>query len=369
MKLRKQKVDGASLTINGAKIPFSLFKTDYAGQNFVPLQEPWGYAEFHLKNTLTVSRAKVAVAYLEQARSFYQTARNANRDAAPLLWYYCFLNLAKTYLAQTEPVNSLARAVHGIGDLADNANGYMTLNRQRITASGAPRNPNRFEIFPQLCAKLGRPLPPRENKIPIRTILRQVLGIHRAYMKAFKEESHFLKLREPEFLEFRAPPANGALWLRLYLRREDFSKKTVTFAELKKKLRPELTAVTPEAHGESIACHCFESEHHPFARYASDALLPLRAQLRRKIRTLILPRGYLYYVMHERERVLPQAAAIYAVMFYLGSIVRYRPYDFDKLIEKKFRWVIDEFIQIAPKQFVILMINEITQSEISYFEN
>jgi len=72
--------------------------------------------------------------------------------------------------------------------------------------------------------------------------------------------------------------------------------------------------------------------------------------------------------MFEPETALPQAAVIYATMFYLGSIVRYRPYDFDKLIDKKYRWVIDEFLQTAPKQFVILMVNEITQSEVSYFE-
>ena len=73
-------------------------------------------------------------------------------------------------------------------------------------------------------------------------------------------------------------------------------------------------------------------------------------------------------MMFERDYVLPQAAVIYAIMFYLGSIVRYRPYDFDKLVEKKHRWTIDEFMQIAPKQFVILMINELTRSQISYFE-
>ena len=100
----------------------------------------------------------------------------------------------------------------------------------------------------------------------------------------------------------------------------------------------------------------------------ADGLPKLRTTIQPWIRTLVLPRGYLRYVMFERENVLPQPAVLYAIMFYLGSIVRYRPYDFDKLVQKKHRWVIDEFLQIAPKQYVILMINELTQSEISYFE-
>lgn len=48
MRLRKQRTDGEPLRIHGARVPFSFYPTDFAGQNFVPLQEPWSYAEFHI---------------------------------------------------------------------------------------------------------------------------------------------------------------------------------------------------------------------------------------------------------------------------------------------------------------------------------
>jgi hypothetical protein len=344
-----------------------MFPIDYAGRNSVPLQEPWSYAEFHIKNNYRGDhRVRHALAYLSQSKSFYETAKQANRDSAPLLWYYCFLNLAKAYLAKTESLDALAGATHGIFDPADNKDGYLSLKKQTIKTNGTLSG-TRYSLFPNLCRLLGKSLAPGEQFVPIRSLLRQVLGIHRAYMKAFAAESYFIKLREPEFLECAPAVRGGHLWLRFFLLKEDFNDG-VRFNALKDQLSPVFHPVTPGKHGEHLDAHCFESVHLEFTRFSADEFPKLQEAICPIIRTLILPQGYLYYVMFERDFALPQAAVIYAIMFYLGSIVRYRPYDFDKLIEKKYRWAVDEFLQIAPKQFVILMINELTQSQVSYFE-
>lgn len=367
MRLRNQRTDGESLKTHGARVPFCLYPTDYAGQNFVPLQEPWSYAEFHIKTEYRAAdRIRHALAYLAQSKSFYDTATLAKSDAAPLLWYYSFLNLGKALLARTEQLDTLASAMHGISDPADNKEGYLSLKKQRIKTNGTIQQ-GRYQLFPNLCRLLGQPLPSGEQNIPIRSLLRQVLGIHRAYMKAFDEDSHFIKLRDPEFLECSPNSRGGEIWSRVFLRKEDFNK-TARFDKLRKQLASTFHAVSPGAKGEELGAHCFESSHRSFTRFSADELPKLQEVLRPRIRSLVLPKGYLFYVMFERDYVLPQSAVIYAIMFYLGSIVRYRPYDFDKLVEKKYRWTIDEFLQIAPKQFVILMINELTRSQISYFE-
>jgi hypothetical protein len=367
MKLRLQRDDGTPMKVREARIPFSLYPTEYAGQNFVPLQEPWSYAEYHIKNDYANSdRERHGLAYLSQAKSFYETAKVASRDSAPLLWYYCFLNLSKALLAKTESLDDLSDAMHGIGDPAENKNGYLSLNKQSIKANGTI-GAGRYQIFSNLCNLLGRPLPAGPNLISLKSLLRQVLGIHRAFTKAFTENSHFIKLREPQFMEHNLPTGKGGeLWMRFFLLKEDFNE-TVKFEELWNQSKPVFTPVTPGDVGEKMSAHCFESTHLTFNRWGADILSNLRKAISPRIRTLVLPKGYLYYVMYERDDVLPQPAVLYAIMFYLGSIVRYRPYDFDKLVTKKYQWVIDEFLQIAPKQFVILMINEITQSEISYF--
>lgn len=370
MRLQEQRTDGEPLQIRGSEVPFSLFPTDYAGQNFVPLQEPWSYVEFHIKNEYPPDRVRYALAYVEQAQSFFQAAKLANRDAAPLLWYYCFLNLVKARLVKTDPVEDLAGAMHGIGDPVENKEGYLSIKKQTISAWGNLKDGRgRYQVFPNLCRILSSPLAAGENLISVKALLRQVLGVHRAYMKAFEEDSHFVKLREPQFMECKTAGGKGGnLWLKFFLYKEDFNA-TVKFDDLHSQVKPIFKAVTPGERGDQLVAHCFESSHRIFTRWSADELPKLQNEIRPKLRTLILPSGYLHYLMFERDSSLPQAAVIYATMFYLGSIVRYRPYDFDKLVDKKYRWVIDEFLQIAPKQFVILMVNEITQSEISYFES
>jgi YaaC-like Protein len=367
MTLKDQRLDGKPMAMQAATVPFSLFQRDYAGQNFVPLQEPWSYAEFHIKNSYPPDRIRNALAYVQQAQSFYVAAKAADRHACPLLWYYCFLNLTKALLIRTDPLDELASGMHGISDPVENKEGYVTLGKQTIKTSGIILGgAGRYQVFPNLCRILAEPLPVGGSQISIKSLLRRVLGIHRAYMKAFGEDSHFAKLREPEFME--CPPPNGPhLWLRFFLREEDFNS-TMSFDSLQEGLQPIFNAVTAGDGGARLKAHCFESQHLPFAKTANEDLPLLMAKIRPRVHALVLPRGYLYYAMFESELALPQTAAIYAIMFYLGSIVRYRPYDFDKLVEKKHRWVIDEFLQIAPKQFIILMVNEITQSEISYFE-
>jgi hypothetical protein len=49
---------------------------------------------------------------------------------------------------------------------------------------------------------------------------------------------------------------------------------------------------------------------------------------------------------------LPPLASVYAIMFYLGSITRYKPYDFDRIVAGKFTWLIGEFLKTQPAQFV-----------------
>jgi hypothetical protein len=53
-------------------------------------------------------------------------------------------------------------------------------------------------------------------------------------------------------------------------------------------------------------------------------------------------------------------------MFYFSSVVRYRPYNFEKLLDKEYGWLIHEFLDIVPKQFLMIMANEITQTQLTH---
>ena len=57
--------------------------------------------------------------------------------------------------------------------------------------------------------------------------------------------------------------------------------------------------------------------------------------------------------------------AIFAVMYYLGSITRYRPHHFDTIVDGRFGPMIESFLDDAPSQFLFLLASEFCQQEIT----
>jgi YaaC-like Protein len=354
------------LMLRSMTYEFCLFPKDQTGSHFLPLREPWSYAEFHIKNTYSDTVQRTALAFISQAKSFSVAAQAASKDAAPLLWYYCFLNLSKALLSTVHSQKDIDSAVHGISDPADNAKGYMALSKQKIRTHSMPK---RFSVFSNLCAYFGaNHLTASGIDLSVKDMIGQIPSIHRAFMIAFGKTSSFIKMRVPEFLELKGTPHTGEFWLEFELQKEDFGNLSCKQTELLAGFGQYFSTIASS--GESDICRVTSRRYKYAARNKATLIAGMQAELRKMVTTIVLPDGYLYYLMSPKDHsmVVPSPISIYAVMFYLGSIVRYRPYAFDKLVEKKHTWVIDEFMQICPRQFIIMIINELTQSEISYFD-
>jgi len=57
---------------------------------------------------------------------------------------------------------------------------------------------------------------------------------------------------------------------------------------------------------------------------------------------------------------MSELLAIYLVMFYLGSLVRYRPDYFDDLLETRSAWVLESFVTSAPLAALRMFVSKIT---------
>jgi hypothetical protein len=64
--------------------------------------------------------------------------------------------------------------------------------------------------------------------------------------------------------------------------------------------------------------------------------------------------GYTMYISNSTTGRFSQESIIYMVMFYLGSITRYHPYMFDEIFSDKEQWLMSEFLNTQPKQFLYL---------------
>jgi hypothetical protein len=61
--------------------------------------------------------------------------------------------------------------------------------------------------------------------------------------------------------------------------------------------------------------------------------------------------GYrLYLADFAAGQRIPQLCAAYAVMFYLGSVTRYKPYDYERIVTGGYSWIVSEFFATQPLQ-------------------
>lgn len=52
-------------------------------------------------------------------------------------------------------------------------------------------------------------------------------------------------------------------------------------------------------------------------------------------------------------------------MYYFGSVTRYKPHDFDKIVSK-FDWLVNDFLDTDPEQVLYLLASRISGTEVVY---
>ena len=84
---------------------------------------------------------------------------------------------------------------------------------------------------------------------------------------------------------------------------------------------------------------------------------------------LITPPYRKYYLyaapVAEHAQVVPQILSIYGITYYLGSIVRYRPHHFDRILKGEFGPFVEAFLNDQPTQFIYLMASEFAEKEVT----
>jgi hypothetical protein len=75
---------------------------------------------------------------------------------------------------------------------------------------------------------------------------------------------------------------------------------------------------------------------------------------------ILTAQGYRFYFANTAPRdFVPYLAAVYCISFYLGSVTRYKPDVFDKIISGRYSWVIAEFLATQPTQFLYSLASDL----------
>jgi hypothetical protein len=205
------------------------------------------------------------------------------------------------------------------------------------------------EIFPEFYKCIGGSPAPSGNRRVI-DLLSQMPCIHLAYSRVTKKRPNFLPIKRCEIFRNK-----DSIWARIVVEKPGDETKII-FRALKK--RRSFSRNLRQVAADNTNEIWFDTKE---VRRSGRGLDKGITSLQKKVQeigiwSIMTSNGYRHYFCSiEPRKKLPQLASIYALMYYLGSITRYKPQDFDKIIEAKYGVLLQEVIATQPSQFLYLL--------------
>ena len=358
---------GDPLDIKKREVAFSFFPVRFRRRGWtlsdtVFAVSPWAVMQGAIDERLEEHGHEEATAFLSQAREFYVTA-SERLSANPLLFYYAFLNLGKAVLRVRGVEASLDHAHHGLFERRA-PTGVLALDDAGVRVRDGG---DRVYVFPELFDVIDGERPSDGACLPIRDLLAQVFVGHRQWRDAADRQERFIGLTEMEILK---DTSARAMWVRLFLDPQDLSRYELSVSRVLREggLLGKFRHVTSPRPG----WECLEQlDATSYPSDPADALPALVQHVRPVLWRIAsaLPGGaYRRYYLHltpEDECRVSQLAALWAVWVYFGSVVRYRPHVFDRMIAGRFGAFITEFVAAQPEQLLYLLASELCQREVA----
>lgn len=369
MARRPPERPGTPMEVRNRDVEFSFWpmargNRRYGLQSRVFGSDPFNIIERSVNERCQQAVRSLALAYLEQARDFFAASQfGAVRAARPLLLYYAFMNLVKTFALTKGLVATFGDSHHGLTTVfpvTGSGPSGATLRAFRAT----PQKANLFDLLLRGLTGSGLPATTDYN---LEQVLPQILLGHRLWCDAAGRKERFV---EVEDIQFRDDRVTKECWVRFDLARSEYTRLNYTQDQIANnaRLTPLWHIVAPS--GDAQQTLRFEMlQPTRYNDRPSDVVNSLVEQIRHELWrsvTIVKPfRKYYIYVADPQDRVVPQLCAIYMVMFYLGSITRYRPDQFDGLVAGPYGAFIQEFIENQPNQWLYLLASEFAEQEIA----
>jgi hypothetical protein len=367
---------GQRLQVKGRPIPFSFWPTR-AGRRHEGLQsllfalDPWAVIERAVERDCPRTGLLEALACLEQARDFFVVGTEPGISAArPLALYYSYMNIVKTFCLFKGARPTFNHAQHGLAErLGGGGREFFDAYLDAWPTPNARQQPNNFSEFS--IALTGANLA-RQTSYPLPFLLPQILPGHRLWAQATRKSERFIALHD---IQIWHDPANHQLWLKLYVVGDDLSRLGVSHRRFVSEggLHNTFREVACNEEHDARPLILFEQVN-PIAyagSYPADRLSQLVAVVKSRlwvtVSTVSPYRRYYVYLcpQAERDSLLAQLLSIYAVTYYFGSITRYRPHQYDSLLQSSFGPRVRDFVTGQPAQFIYMMASEFLKQEVT----
>ena len=282
-------------------------------------------------------------AYIRQAKTFYETAELLHHRASPLNYYYSFMNLAKAISLLKTPTFVDRNLTHGISSRS--RAGGLRMQRVVVTNDGV------FKKF--YLSTTGKTFAPNSN-LRIVDLLSYVSDVRYEYMElGYGHPSSF--------------PAKFAICVDQN-KTHAFSVMAIipfqnkVFSVVEKKILLSFDEVTLRQN-ELKTIFGISRERESSYRYfegrqfsVQDPLSKFIAGIHDLISENPFSDEHLFYlnrpIRGPKVSTMNEMHAIYVVMYFLGSLVRYRPDLLENMLLTKDAWLLERFIKSAPLTFL-----------------
>lgn len=303
--------------------------------------------------------------FVRQSKTYYLSAKNLHPRSAGLLYYYCFLNLAKAALVQKNPQIGKTRTGHGVSCLPKDFSKLKSQTVKILDDDG---------VFQKMYDwYFGTPI--KKQSLNIKELLNycsdisyqcQIAGIGSGKLEPclyvhlvnkndktgwillgipgfnnVKKYSSSLQEFYREFEKVEVPEHQA----REFFKMDNLNLSNFTFFQGKKAIPWMGDNIPP-----TLECHDL-----------------MKKTLGKLLQTNYFENNFDFYLSlpykANRQLQMDETIAIYLIMFYISNLVRYNPAYLEELLSKKEAWVIESFIKSCPLTFLRSMVSRIVGTD------
>lgn len=279
--------------------------------------------------------------YLRHAYEFYDAAKSAKANTAPLFYYYSFLHLAKGICEISRPRfhQTSECYAHGV-TWSPNHDYVVRMHRESIRVS------TRRGVWHALWEAVQ--MQPCIVTSPLPLSIQQLFFLNnetsRELQSIYGEAPYLIPLVQPDVL---LDSAGSQIWLRFSVRRADAKRFGLSRAALLSMIASTSTYHQVESVDKEL--WTFEFQTPKAAPYEPDRVPFDLVESEIKAMYLVSSQtgSGLQYALPVQRRLpirLPQIVVLYSLVFWLGSLVRYDPHSVADLQDSEYWTLIDGFM-------------------------
>ena len=284
--------------------------------------------------------AKNVKLYIQQSSEFYEAARNARPNTAPLIYYYAFLNLAKALCEFKSPYFHDRQECYRHG-LTWRPDPKTTVNMYKESVFLTTRG-----VWHALWEALVGAHCPAANpsKLRVRDLFAYCPEISVEFQRAFGEDLRTLNLEKPDILYDMKKRES---WIRFSIHRVDFRINRISAPSALTHIRTPRSGYI-EVKSATKDYRTFQTAKPASVRRNQSVRDALTEDFRGLNLFTHIGRDHeMTYFLPLQSKLplrLPQLIVLYTILFWLGSLVRYDPHSVSDLMDSPAWILIDGFM-------------------------